>query len=846
MAGLDYLVIGVYLLLLVWLGTSFASRQTTASEYFLISRTVPWWAVCFTVVATETSTLTFIGIPAQTYAASGNLTFLQLALGYIAGRFLISALLIPKYFAKELLTSYEVLHERFGAPVRNLGSAMFLVTRSAADGIRLFATSAVVATLVGVPVWVAIVVLGVAMIVYTFYGGASAVIWTDVIQMFVYLAGALIVLWFALAGVPDGLAGVMALGEATGRFQMFNFNLDFFRAYTFWAGVVGGVTLTLATHGTDQFLVQRLLTARSQREAQVGLSLSGILVFLQFGLFLLLGVALAAFYQTAPAPELARADMLIPAFVRDHVPAGLAGFVVAAIVAAALSPSINSLAATTVNDFYLKYVNPSAGDAAMLRVAHRATIAWGLVQIGIALLATQLSQSVLDAGLSVLGLGAGPVLGAFLIALLRRRIGAWQVAGAMLVAWVTVFSTYWFTAVAWPWYAPIGAGVTVLLSLLPLGVSRTTATAALAAALMVAPGCGRNEPAPEQALTGAIGVSVEPVRLNPLRSVVTANGEIAPHPEADWTVYSSETAIIRDLPIDEGAAVNAGDLVVRFEVLSRSAAIQASELEITQLTSRVETARTRVSELSALLARGLTARVDVDTAKSELASLETTLAAARATLDGHRQAEARATVRARFPGIVLKRWHFQGDTVIGGTQDPVLRIVDPTRVQVALDVSVTDAGKLMPGQQAQVTPLGLAPVITAVQAVMPPASPEATTTRVILTWPLTTTPSAAPTPAAPAAPAASPAPGTPVIGEVLVAEIAEAMVVPTRAILRAAGTPYVLVAGSDGRVIRRDVRLGLATTELTQILSGLELGERVITTALTEINEGDRVTTREG
>ncbi|MBM3750257.1 MAG: sodium/solute symporter [Acidimicrobiia bacterium] len=472
MAGLDYLIIGIYIALIIWLGSSFAKRQTTASEYFLISRSVPWWAVCFTVVATETSTLTFIGIPAQTYAANGNFAFLQLALGYIAGRFLISALFIPKYFARELLTSYEVLHERFGAPVRNLGSAMFLITRSSADGIRLFATSAVVATLVGVPVWVAVLVLGVAMIVYTFYGGASAVIWTDVVQMFVYLAGALIVLWFALAGLPGGVGAVVDFGEATGRFAVFDFRLDFFKAYTFWAGMVGGVALTLATHGTDQFLVQRLLTAQSQRQAQVGLSLSGILVFLQFALFLFIGVALAAFYQQAGAPDLTRGDMLIPTFVRDHVPAGLAGCVVAAIVAAALSPSINSLAATTVNDFYLKYWQPDATDGQMLRVAHRATIAWGVVQIGIALLATQLTQSVLDAGLAVLGLGAGPVLGAFLVAVMRRRVQPWPVAGAMLASWITVFSVWAFTTVAWPWYAAIGASMTVLLSLAASGLRR--------------------------------------------------------------------------------------------------------------------------------------------------------------------------------------------------------------------------------------------------------------------------------------------------------------------------------------------------------------------------------------
>jgi SSS family solute:Na+ symporter len=843
MVGLDYFIIGLYLCLLIWLGSSFATRQTTASEYFLISRTVPWWAVCFTVVATETSTLTFIGIPAQTYAANGNLAFLQLAIGYIVGRFIISVLFIPKYFARELMTSYEVLHERFGAPVRNLGSAMFLITRSSADGIRLFATSAVVATLVGVPVWVAIVVLGVAMIVYTFYGGAAAVIWTDVIQMFVYLAGALIVLWFALSGVPGGVGEVLDFGEATGRFRMFNFDLDFFRAYTFWAGLIGGVTLTLATHGTDQFLVQRLLTARSRTEAQVGLSLSGILVFLQFGLFLFIGVALAAFYQHAPAPELTRADMLIPAFVRDHVPAGLAGFVVAAIVAAALSPSINSLAATTVNDFYLKYWKPGAGDADMLRVAHRATIGWGVVQIGIALLATQLNQSVLDAGLSVLGLGAGPVLGAFLLAALKRRVPPMQVAGAMLIAWATVFSTYWFTPVAWPWYSTIGAGVTVLLSLVPTRMALATASSLLV--VITSTGCGREEAAPAQDLTGAIEVAVAPARMALLRNVVTANGEITPQPDGDWTIHPAETSVVVDLPFEEGAAVAAGDIVARFEVPSRTAAIQSTEFDLALWTTRLEDATARVNERTALFARGLTARVDVDAAKGDLATAETTLAATRATLAGLRAAETRDVVRARFPGVVLRRWHYRGDMVMGGGNDPVLRIVDPTRLQVALDVSVTDAGKVMAGQRVTVSPLGAAPLTLTVTAVMMAASADASTTRVTVALPPQTV-ATTPTPIAAAAEGAAVLPGpltvgAPVSAEILISEVPEAMVVPTRAILRAGGATYVMVAGPDGVVQRRDIRTGVATTELTQVLEGLQLGENVITSALTEINEGDRV-----
>src|SRR5688572_18060174 len=835
MAGLDYGIIGLYLCLIVWLGSSFARRQTSASEYFLISRSVPWWAVCFTVVATETSTLTFIGIPAQTYAANGNLTFLQLALGYVAGRFIVSAIFIPKYFARELLTSYEVLHERFGAPVRNLGSAMFLVTRSAADGIRLFATSAVVATLVGVPVWGAILMLGIAMIIYTFYGGASAVIWTDVIQMFVYLAGALIVLWFALAGIPGGIGEVLDFGAATGRFTMFNLQLDFFRAYTFWAGMVGGVALTLATHGTDQFLVQRLLTARSQQQAQAGLSLSGILVFLQFALFLFIGVTLATFYQHAAPPVLSRGDMLIPTFVRDYVPAGFAGFVVAAIVAAALSPSINSLAATTVNDFYLKYWKPNAGDEEILRVAHRATVGWGVVQIGIALLATRLNQSVLDAGLAVLGLGAGPVLGAFLVAVMRRRVQPWPVASAMLIAWITVWSVWAFTAVAWPWYAAIGATVTVVLSL--ASSMMWTARRPLAAALVLAAvsvagaaGCGKDTP-PENALTGAIEVTAVPARLNVLRRIVTARGTVGPMPDGDLIVHAPETSTVAELPLAEGAIVKAGDVIARFEVPSRVAAIQAAEIESAQALLRVEAAKARVAQFTGLVEKGLTPRVDLDNAKTELANAESELALHRATLASAKKAEERSTIRATFPGVILKRWHNQGDSVLGSGSDPVIRVIDPTRVQVIVDVPLQDLGLVLPGQRVTVSPVGGMSLPASVARAASAASPDAVTAEVTLGFP----PGSVNPPA-----------GTAVLAEILIAEVPEALVVPTAAILRGDGAPHVLVAGADNRVVRRDVRAGLITPDLTQITQGLSVGEFVITSALTELKEGDLVSFARG
>ena len=359
LSAVDYLVIGVYLLAITAFGSWFARYQKTTRDYFLTGRSIPWWAICFTIVATETSTLTFIGIPATAYA--GNMTFLQLAIGYVIGRVLVSVLFIPAYFRGELFTSYELLQRRFGTRVKTLAAVIFLITRSLADGIRLFTTALVISVVTQVPVTWVVIVLGAAMIVYTMRGGVSAVIWTDVVQMFVYIAGAAAVAVALLNRIDGGWAEVVRVGRETGRFAVFDFSLDVTKVYTIWSGVLGGIALTLATHGTDQFLVQRLLSARSAREASRGLILSGFIVFAQFVLFLLIGVMLYAFYLQAPLPQpLARNDQILPIFVVNELTHGLAGFIVAAIVAAALSPSLNAMAATTVSDFYLP-VHQSVG-----------------------------------------------------------------------------------------------------------------------------------------------------------------------------------------------------------------------------------------------------------------------------------------------------------------------------------------------------------------------------------------------------------------------------------------------------------------------------------------------------
>src|SRR6186997_2537139 len=414
LSAVDYAVIGVYLLAITAFGSWFARYQKTTRDYFLTDRSIPWWAVCFTVVATETSTLTFIGIPAQAYG--GNMTFLQLALGYIIGRILVSLLFIPAYFRGDLFTSYELLQRRFGTRVKTLSAVIFLITRSLADGIRLYTTALVISIVTQVPVTWVVILLGAAMIVYTMRGGVSAVIWTDVVQMFVYIAGAGAVAIALLARIDGGWAEVMRAGSETGRFVLVDTALDFTKAYTIWAGLLGGVALTLSTHGTDQYLVQRLLSARSQKDASTGLVLSGFIVFAQFILFLLIGVMLYVHYQQVPLPQaLSRPDQILPIFVVSELKHGLAGFIVAAIVAAALSPSLNAMAATTVSDFYLPYVNPNADQDTQMRVSRQATVGWGIVQLGVAVGAQFMDRSVLDAGLAVLSFASGAVLGAFLL-----------------------------------------------------------------------------------------------------------------------------------------------------------------------------------------------------------------------------------------------------------------------------------------------------------------------------------------------------------------------------------------------------------------------------------------------
>lgn len=466
---LDVVIIAAYLVGTTLFGLWIGRGQRTTNEYFVSGRNLPWWAIALSIVATETSTVTFISVPGYAYmrganGEGGDLTFMQLVCGYLVGRLIISVLFIPLYFRGELLTAYQVLAHRFGERVRRAASGLFLITRSLADGFRLFATAIVLAAVTGWSDSVSILLIGAVTILYTYAGGQRAVIWTDVVQFGVYLIGALAALEVLLARLPGGWATAWAVAEAHGKWRVFDFTWDVTRSYTFWSGIIGGAFLTTATHGTDQLIVQRYLASRTARQAMAALLASGVIVFFQFLLFLLIGVMLFAFYAHFPPPmPFTQSDRVFPSFIVRELPIGLVGLIVAAILAAAmstLSSSLNSCSAATVTDFYRPLRGEHLSDAHYLRVARGLTLGWGVAQILVALAARTLSQRVVDEVLAIAAFTNGAILGVFFLGTLTRRVGERAALIGMVSGLLVMLSVKLFTAIAWPWFTVIGSATT--------------------------------------------------------------------------------------------------------------------------------------------------------------------------------------------------------------------------------------------------------------------------------------------------------------------------------------------------------------------------------------------------
>lgn len=471
MRALDLVIVFAYLAGVVAAGVFFARRQKTTRQYFLGGRQIPWWAVSASIVATETSTITFISVPGIMFASDGDFAFLQLVFGYLLGRVAISVLLIPSYFRGELLTVYQLLQMRFGGAVKALAASLFVVMRTVADGVRLLLTAFVLAAVyrafsgvetLDTVVVGSVLVIGVVMILFTFFGGMEAVIWIEVVQLGIYILGAVAAAAVLLQKIPGGWETVAALGETYGKFQLFHFELDFAKPFTFWAGLIGGCFLTMSTHGTDQYLVQRYLCTNSPGKARAALLTSGGVVLLQFTGFLLIGLLLFAFYRPFEAGGASLSgDRVFPDFITQHLPPGLSGLVVAAIFAAAMSSSLNSIAATAVSDLYRPLV-PNRSDRHYLDISRGLTVLAGIAQIGVALGIRQSARSALDTALSIASLLNGPVLGVFLLGAFSRRAGTPAALAGMGAGLAAVLALRFGTSVAWPWYTFVGSLTTLL------------------------------------------------------------------------------------------------------------------------------------------------------------------------------------------------------------------------------------------------------------------------------------------------------------------------------------------------------------------------------------------------
>ncbi len=501
----DLGLIAVYLIGITLFGLRFRKGgDKSLASYFLAERSIPWWAIALSIVSAETSTLTIISVPG--IAFGGNFTFLQLVFGYMVGRLLICILFLPRYFEGQLFTAYQLIDRRFGPTLHKVTAGLFLLTRAAAEGVRVYAISIVVGIAIGTNDKLSIILISLLTLLYTFEGGMAAVIWTDVVQMFLYVGGTVVALFVLGSKIRGGWSTVHAVTAAAGKLQLLNFSLNLTTTYTFWAGVIGGAFLTMASHGTDQLMVQRLLAAKNLRDARVSLLASGAVVLLQFTLFLVIGAGLYVFYAQHPAALTVHgSDRLFPAFIVQQMPVGIAGLLIAAILAAAmsnLSAALNSLSSTTIVDFYL-HMRPNATDKQRNALSRMATVVWGAVLVGIAIYAVQVGGKghVVEMGLSIASVAYGALLGVFLLGTLTKYATQTGAIIGMIVGFTFNLALFLPTIlplpslhiggfalskIAYTWYVLFGSAVTFAVgSLFSIGGNAARRKAVAVSVLIV-------------------------------------------------------------------------------------------------------------------------------------------------------------------------------------------------------------------------------------------------------------------------------------------------------------------------------------------------------------------------
>jgi SSS family solute:Na+ symporter len=472
---LDYSIIVLYLIAIAAFGIISGGKQRSVKDYFLGSKVVPWWAVCFSIVAAETSTLTFISIPGLAYLT--NLNFLQVTFGYLIGRIIVAFVFLPAYAKGDLKTAYTYLEDRFGGKTRSFASIVFLLTRIAADGVRLFATAIPLKLMIGISYPEAIILIALVALIYTYTGGVKGVIWVDVIQMFTYIGGAVIAAIFLLNLIPGGWDSIYKAASYAGKFSVLNLGFEngisgfFSQPYTLIGGILGGAFLSMASHGTDQLIVQRLLATKTLKDSQKAIIGSGVIIIFQFAIFLIVGVMLYGYYGEMSI----KPDTVFPKFIIEAMPAGLFGLIIAGLFAAALSTlagSISSLSSSAMMDLYTPLFGKNKNDAAQLRISRLFSIMWALMLVGSALFFMNTSQAVVELALSIASFTYGGLLGTFLLGLLVKRAGQREALAGFAAGIIVMIVVISLKLVAWTWFTVIGVTATLIVGGLLTGIEK--------------------------------------------------------------------------------------------------------------------------------------------------------------------------------------------------------------------------------------------------------------------------------------------------------------------------------------------------------------------------------------
>jgi SSS family transporter len=462
---IDYLIVGVYLIAVAVFGKIRGGKQKNVKEYFIGSKEVPWWVISFSIVAAETSTLTFISIPGLSYLT--NLNFLQLTFGYFIGRIIVAAYFLPAYHKGELTTAYSYLENRFGKKTRSFASIVFLFTRTASDGVRLFATAIPLYLLIDISPILAIIIIAIVALLYTYTGGLKGVIWVDAVQMFIYIGGAIISIYFLLHLIPGNMTEIFSLPEISKKLNIINFGFSgginnfFSQPYTLLSGIIGGAFLSMSSHGTDQLIVQRLLAARSLADSKKAIITSGVVVIFQFALFLILGVLLYAYYGSMEI----RSDEIFPKFIIEVLPTGIKGIIIAGLFAAALSTlagSITSLSSSSVMDLYLSF-KKSVDEKKSLLLSKLLTIFWSVMLIISAFIFMESPRAVVELALSIASFTYGGLLGTFLLGLINKKARQEDAIAGFTSGIFVMIAVISLKLVAWTWFILIGVTVTLII-----------------------------------------------------------------------------------------------------------------------------------------------------------------------------------------------------------------------------------------------------------------------------------------------------------------------------------------------------------------------------------------------